>query len=159
MDRYLDLVPATRQLVEYAAQFIRREECEEIMAADGETPAEALLRSYFASQDSWIALDKLGGIVAVCGVSREDWQWSCPWLLGTDKVKELWRPFLRTCKQTLPSVLEKYPNLRNWCDARYERSLAWLRWLGFTVEPPVPYGMNGEPFCKFWIRSEKPWVL
>ena len=32
----------------------------------------------------------------------------------------------------------------------YKKSLKWLKHLGFTVEPPEPYGPKGAMFCPFW---------
>jgi hypothetical protein len=44
-----------------------------------------------------------------------------------------------------------YPQLENHVDARNRRALRWLGWLGFTIEAPAPWGVEGRPFHRFWM--------
>ncbi len=52
-------------------------------------------------------------------------------------------------------MLDLFPHLQNYVDARNEISIRWLKWLGFRFDPkPVPYGIWGLPFLRF--QMEKP---
>jgi len=50
--------------------------------------------------------------------------------------------------------LAGYSHLENWVDARNTKAINWLRWLGFTVHDPVPFGVAGLPFHRFDMRRE-----
>lgn len=44
------------------------------------------------------------------------------------------------------NIAPHWPVLGNYVDAENTTTLAWLTFLGFSLEPPVPYGANGELF-------------
>jgi len=45
-----------------------------------------------------------------------------------------------------------FQRLENYVDARQKRSIRWLKWCGFTVENPKPWGTLGLPFHQFWME-------
>lgn len=156
----LRLVPATRELCEAVADRLRPEECVEVRAASDDSPLEAVLRGYLDSDLCRVAL--LGAEpLCIWGVRRENWYWRRVWLLGTDAVPKHRMTFLRASRRFLPRVLERFPHLRNWCDASYVKSLRWLKWLGFTIYPAEAYGSQGLPFCRLEIHlngDENAWA-
>lgn len=70
-----------------------------------------------------------------------------PWAVFTTAIDRHPLPFLRGCKAWMDRV-DGF--LLNYVDARNTMTIRWLKWLGFTIDEPIPYGVNGEPFCRFW---------
>jgi len=154
--RLLEQVPTTAEHIHRVARGMREEERLEVEALCGESPLQALLRSRRESRVVFTCLDAQGQPVCIWGVSGPDADgYYCPWLLGTRRVPQNGIAFLRSCRAYLPAVLELYPRLRNWIDARYTQSLDWIRWLGFDVSAPRPVGRNGALFCEVIFDGRK----
>lgn len=58
-----------------------------------------------------------------------------PWILTTQAVERHRIAFGRATRRILNRALELCYRLENVTDARYAQAIAWLQWLGFTVEP------------------------
>jgi hypothetical protein len=70
-----------------------------------------------------------------------------PWAVFTTAIDEHPLPFLRASKRYIDSLTDY---LENWVDARNTLTIKWLAWLGFTIEEPLPVGLRGELFHRFW---------
>lgn len=147
MLRYIPLVPPTYAYCLEIADHLRPEEKAEVWAAEHETSREAILRSWHESFWCRVGLNEQENPIGIVGLSQLDNGWVSPWLLCTPDVVRLWRPFLRTCRRECEKIKQQYPRLINCIDVRYERSLAWAKWLGFTVDPPHSYGADKKQFC------------
>jgi hypothetical protein len=131
---------------------LRAEDAEEIFAYGG-TPERMLGESLRNSTLAWAIMDD-GRCIGMFGVGAKNTlsPVGVPWLLGSDGIKKIWLQFLKQCRFYLDVMNDIYPVLENWVDARYETSLKWAKWLGFTVDDPAPYGMLGRPFCRIERR-------
>lgn len=78
---------------------------------------------------------------------------AAPWMLGTDVVDKHPGELLRRCRQYTTGMNKAYPHLLNFVDARNHKSIRWLKWMGFTVHPAVPYGAEKRPFHLFEMRA------
>lgn len=76
-----------------------------------------------------------------------------PWLLGTPALEKVSIAFLRGCQTYVPDMLSGYSSLENYVDARNRVAIAWLRWLGFDILAPEPYGHLDLPFHKFVMEN------
>ena len=77
-----------------------------------------------------------------------------PWLVGTDDIGRFPLAFLRACRGIVRDVYRKhFAPLLNYVDARQERSIRFLRSLGFRVEDAGPLGKRNYLFCKFTLES------
>lgn len=152
--RYVRLVSPTRGHLRHVADFMRREDVREVYAARGISPFDALYEGFVSSDFCFAGLDSSGIPVGIFGVCRENVRWWSPWLLGTEGLLTLWRPFLRTSRALLPWLLCRYARLRNYVDARNELSIRWLRGLGFVMEPAAAYGFEGRDFILFHKERE-----
>ena len=73
--------------------------------------------------------------------------------LGTDTLTAHPREMLVYGRRKIRELLEEFPVLENWCDARYHAAHRWLKRLGFTLSDPEPHGPHGEEFVKISIRK------
>lgn len=149
------LVPARHEHAFVLASTMRPADVAEL-AACGQTPLEGLLKSMSLSEYSWAILyDDVVG--AVGGVRRMEGA-----VLG--HVDELWmltgelfgqKPmaFFRVLKQMVATLLERYATLVNVIDARYTGAMRLAEALGATLSEPHPFGIHGEPFVLFTLRS------
>lgn len=143
--------------VEHIAANMREADRVEIWSSSGVKPLEALKDSLEVSSHAWCGTAD-GVPVCIFGVgvvSILEGRGS-PWLLGTDDIERHGFAFARRNRKYIADMLKTYERLENWVDDRNTLSKRWLRWMGFTLHAPVPYGMMGELFCRFEMtRNEK----
>jgi hypothetical protein len=75
------------------------------------------------------------------------------WLIGTDEILEHQLAFLRRCRPILARMQAVYSTLSNEVAAENESAVRWLEWLGFTLYPARPIGIDGTPFHHFEWRK------
>ncbi|RJT42009.1 DUF2833 domain-containing protein [Mesorhizobium waimense] len=147
------IVPARAAHVRSIARRMRQADRDEVSAASGRSPADALIFSLRKSSHAWTALIDgvpevmfgVGDINVLAGVGA-------PWLLGTDAVDRHYVAFLRRSVGFRDQLLRRYSTLRNFVDVRNRASIRWLRWLGFTLSDPIEY--RGHEFRLFELRSD-----
>ncbi|MBX3502793.1 MAG: hypothetical protein KF889_25390 [Alphaproteobacteria bacterium] len=145
--------PATDADAVALAPDLREADRLEIEAASGDAPLDALRRSLARSSEAWAATTP-EGIIALWGVGPLSLLGGhgAPWLLGSDLVARHAFAVARRNRPTVRRWLTMFPLLSNWVDARNALSVRWLRWIGFTILPPVPYGVARLPFHPFELR-------
>jgi hypothetical protein len=148
-----DVVPAGLGHIRALAPIMRDADRQEVWAAAGLAPYDALLVSLQSSVASWCWLVE-GKPACVFGVSAESILSGVgmPWLLSSPLLPSRPVPFLRYHRAFLAEMLNLFPLLRNWVDARYRLSIRWLRWMGFTLLPAEPYGPFQMLFHPFELR-------
>ncbi|MGL4680418.1 MAG: hypothetical protein ACRCWC_13680 [Plesiomonas shigelloides] len=139
---------ATSSDAAMVAAMIRPDDRREL-AAIGLKPLQSIVSSLAASSKSWVGLvDNVP--VCIFGVSEWGDGTGRPWMIGTVELEEHQRIFIRKCKECVESMQDGYELLHNYVDARNERAIAWLKWLGFVIGDAKPLGMRGEMFHHFW---------
>jgi hypothetical protein len=130
---------------------LRRADVDEVWAASGSGPNDALLRAVEAG--SWAGTVD-GEVEAIFGTHPMTLlgDVGCIYLLGSDAIERHARPFLRMSRRYVQAVRQDYGVLMNWVDARNAASVRWLRWLGFAIMSPAPFGPFGLPFHRFEMR-------
>jgi len=133
---------------------MRLEDAEECRAAGGYSPMQAAMlclqtatyaRTLLIS-DAPVAFWGTNAVPGVPGVGGI-------WLLGTTGLLRHRRAFVRHCNRAaLAPMLDQYHTLVNFVDARYTEAVRWVRWLGFTVLPAIPYGPFNLLFHPIVIR-------
>lgn len=76
------------------------------------------------------------------------------WLLGTDDIERIAITFKKYTKPFIDLFLNEWDSLENWVHRENKISLRWLKQAGFTIEDPVPYGLDEELFRKIFKRKE-----
>lgn len=148
----IQIVPARAGHILSIARRMRQADRDEVWAAAGKSPAEALIYSFRKSSFAWTALVDgrpevmfgVGDVNILTGVGA-------PWLLGTEAVEKHTVAFLRRSVEFRTQLMARYSVLRNFVDDRNKVSIRWLKWLGFKLLDPVE--MNGHSFRLFEMRS------
>lgn len=149
----IEIGVAHRADIEALAPNLRPDDVAEIRAASGHTPEAGLRRSFAFSTHVWAARRGEADVVAVWGVGPLSLSAGrgCPWLLASSAFDRFGRQIVGLSRPLLGHMLAAYPHLENHVDARNRRAVRWLSWLGFVVEPAVPWGVEGRPFHRFWM--------
>jgi hypothetical protein len=142
----LQILPATLDHCRLLAGSLRAEDLRECLAA-GSRPFKALWRSWRGSPAYRKTAFVDGKIAAMwgCGgawLSEE----GLPWLLTSPAVETIPLKFLHECRSGVEEMLALYPVLRNYVHADYDRSIRFLRLVGFDVGAPEPYGPHKQLF-------------
>jgi len=147
-----NVVPATFDHAAQMAPRMRLSDRREIWASGMRTPLKVLMASLRAAP-AWCGTAD-GVPVCMYGIVPAAAHVGVPWLLGTDDLPRYAVPFLRGSRLYIDRARREFQLLTNYIDARNETSIAWVRWLGFSVLPAVPFGPFGLPFHRFEMRRD-----
>lgn len=148
----VEIKTATEKDVLFVAERLRKADREEVRAM-GVTPREALLFSWQLSDYAWAGyLEGEPAMIFGCGKALNA-SVAEVWALGTDACTKAPREMLLYGRECVRMILDIYPELQNFCDARYTKAHRWLKKLGFQVSEPEPHGVKGEKFCKITISK------
>lgn len=89
----------------------------------------------------------------VCGISRDNLlsDHGQIWMLRTDETEKHPIKYGKYSKRVMRSLIRDSgcTYLENWCLAENERSIRWLKWLGFTFDRDMT--MGGHVWRHFYI--------
>lgn len=150
-----NIVPATADHVAALLTHIRPADVDEFIAASGQSPAEVLEHALRVSTRAWAGVvnDEVIGIFGVAPSSLIGGK-GIPWLVGSTLIERNYRIFLRNSMPVVSEFLSLYPHLENFVDQRNHVAKSWLHWLGFKLEEPAPYGVQGLPFHRFHMEKK-----
>lgn len=141
--------------VGYIAAHLREADRQEIAATrPNADPADVIANAVLRSSHTWVAAN--GSPIAIFGVAPVSLLGSIgsPWLLATDEAFKHPRTLVVAGRRYISTMRALYSKLFNYVDARNDKSIRWLRRIGFTVLPAVPYGVEGELFHRFEMGAE-----
>lgn len=143
------LEPVTDYGLRFIAENMRDEDLTEVIAA-GHTPLESMMLGKRLSDFS-VMVTCDGVPLTVLGLVRGDMLSGIgvPWLLSSSYALEHRREFLRLSPSVVAEMLNICPTLVNHVHCKNKLSIRWLRWLGFTIDEPVPNLVTGELFHRF----------
>lgn len=154
MDR-VRIEPATREHARMLARTMRQADANEVWAAAGVMPLTGLVCSLGLSEKAWSGFydDRLVCMFGVSRLSLLSGQ-GAPWMLGSEDLPKYAIPFLRRNRDYVEDMRQGYEALVNYVDARNLLSIRWLKWLGFTIEDPQPWGPFRLPFHRFTMEGK-----
>lgn len=138
--------------VEHVAAGMRQADRREIAAAHGiDDPVAILHAAVRASHLVWTC--DVGAPIAILGVAPLNLLEGkgIPWMLATDAADRHPRIMLEGGRSMIALWRRTYPTLANFVHAENAKSVRWLKWLGFTVDPAQPFGAAGESFHRFHL--------
>lgn len=145
--------------VAHIAAHLREADRLELIASRGADVdfADTLARAVLLSSRAWVwATDDAPiGVLGVVPISLLD-RLGSPWFLATDEAFKRPRALVIEGRRYIAKMRTMYPNLSNYVDARNDRSVRWLRCLGFTLHPAAPYGPDGMLFHHFTMTRTEP---
>ncbi len=135
---------------------LRESDRNEIAASSNLRPRSALVCSVRNSTKAWTAMldDEPVVMFGVGCVSMMSGVGS-PWLLGTDRIRDIRTQFLRDSDWYISEMLEEFPKLTNHVDARNKLTLRWLKWCGFQIFDAEAYGCKGLPFHRILLKKQE----
>lgn len=140
-------VEATQAHIRQLVPELRAEDRAEI-EAQGEVPRHLLFRLWrWSSIRRTVFVD--GEIAAMWGCSGALMSGTGEaWLYTTAVAERVPVGFLKTARAGIVEMLDRFPVLVSDVDARYERSIRFMRMLGFHVGAPRAEGPLGLMFCR-----------
>lgn len=147
------LVKPTPAHVHTIAANMRDEDAAEVWASHRHTPLEAMT-SGFELSDLSVVVEVDGAPIAMTGLVKGSLLTGhgVPWLLSSREALAHRREFLLQSPPIIEQMLSVCPRLSNYVHAENRLSIRWLKWLGFTVDAPLPAGLNKELFHRFHLE-------
>jgi hypothetical protein len=129
---------------------LRQADREEVLAASGKSPLDALLIGYRESLSPRTILDDDDQPIAMFGITRIDAGVGAPWLLGSDRILEYRREFIRRSREEVSKIARPWARLTNYVSEANVLHVRWLGWLGASFHELEPtYGAGRVPFRRF----------
>jgi len=152
----IEFVKPTIEMIESIADDMRQADIDEVWASNHLTPLESLVMGWHMSDLSTVAMCHGEPLVMIGLVKRDILSGTgVVWMLGANRAMNYKKEFFRQTEQVISEMLTICPYLCNMVHSKNKNSIAWLKWLGFTIEEPVPHGPDDELFHKFYLeRSE-----
>lgn len=151
----IEVVEATKELVEKMKGKIRKADHQESLASHGVDADQGIQIAMSTSKLTWIALLK-GEPAMIFGVGKLSLFSSeaTPWLMGTRLMGKLKIRMIKDFKPYIKKMFELADVLENYVDERNKVSQKWLRFMGFKMDEPKPYGFQKKPFRRFSMKKE-----
>lgn len=136
--------PATEEHARNLAPRLRAEDRAEVWRSSRMEPLEALLTAVRWSLEAG-ALVAGEDVVAMAGIIPISLLTGTvqPWCLSSPLVERYPIAFSRAIRAGLAEHRKRFPVMLQVIDARYKRSVAWARRLGFDVSPAFLFGPVG----------------
>lgn len=120
----------------------------------GEVPPHVLLECALSLSGHAVAWEAGGELVALSGACEIQPGVADPWMMGTDAMFGVAKwPFLRASRPEWAAVNKRWPILRGHVHAANTAHVRWLEWCGFTVSPPICFGLSQDLFHPFERRA------
>lgn len=152
----VSVVPATPEHAMAVGAAARPADRAELWASHRVSPRRAIEVGIMVSPDARTAL--FDGVPAcVFGVNPGSMLGgaAAPWMVGTALLERYPLAFLRRSRPVVAAWAARYTAMRNYVDARNTLAVAWLRWLGFVIGDPAPYGVDQLPFHPFSMEVSR----
>lgn len=151
----VEIREATLEDARAIAATVRDADRDEIWASHMMTPLQAM---EYGLRHSSLARTGFADGVPVCmwGVVDESLILSVgiPWMITAAPLDQnhVAMAFLRRCRGAMREFWDGFETLINYVDARNARAIRWLRFMGFALQDPTPYGAFRLPFHRFEMR-------
>lgn len=154
----MEICAAEPEHLAFIAENMRQSDVDQLWATAEVTPELGLKINIDISRTARVVLienEPVAAFGVVCSEDEFGRLCGSPWLLATDTVERHRFTLCAVARAYLKGLKAgEFDNLLNYVDARDEKLIKWLRWLGFEVHEPVAFGPFDLPFCLFeWHRN------
>ena len=149
-DRKIEIVDYKPEHGEYIAANIRQIDRKEIYYFGTLQPLPAIRMTAANAVAAWTVLvDDVPAMMF--GINRRSHlsQVGVPWLLATDEVEKHPMRFAYASKVYFDRMVRAFPKMENHVLAENKVTIRWLKWLGFDMEEPAPFGAFQAHFRRF----------
>jgi hypothetical protein len=149
-----EVVPVQEEHILELAETMQKEDKNSIWALSHLSPEQGLRHSLrnAVQSNTWLVNGEVG---AIYGISKPHLlsDSACAWMLGSGVIMHYPKYFMEGSRDWVHDAVDRYGILRNFVDARHKRSIRWLKWLGFTLHPAIPIGIERLPFHPNELRK------
>jgi len=150
------IVPATMDHAHFVAENLCDADRAELQASSTKSAHESLIFSLINSIEPMTAMvdDEpilIFGAAAVSSIAPV----GHPWMLTTKRAHDYPVWLGKTSKKLFLGVCSPFSYVFNYVDSRHTTAVKWLKWLGFNVLDPEPWGPIGVPFHKFEMHIQR----
>ena len=148
------VVPTELSHMEELSHTMRSADVRECWAANHYAPYDALKHSIYHTNRPLTGL-YTGKVMCIWGVGKIAYlsKEGIPWMLTSNLVDIHYREFLRQGRGLIEDMKKEAVILINMVDTRNRKSIKWLKWLGFTIHPSVPFGPDDMLFHPFIMEN------
>ena len=150
----IDQRPATLADAHDLGPRLRKADQLEVKSASGMDACKVLVEAVTGATqaDAWSCQGK---VLAISGLSRCKWspRTGVIWMLGCEEMEKFPKEMMRGRRQYVKELLKGHDMLLNFVDNRNTAAQRWLKWLGFSIGEPQPFGVAGLPFRPFWLSA------
>lgn len=153
----IEWVKPTKALVHAIAADMRQADAEEVWASNHHSPIESMMKGWELSDVSTVAVNEQGEPLVMIGLVKRDVLTGSGtvWMLGANRAMDHKKEFFRQTKPIINEMLTICPRLCNMVHSKNTNSIVWLKWLGFTIEDPIPHGPDDELFHRFYLERSR----
>lgn len=145
----------------FLADKIRQADLDEIKASDNVGATEALMTPFeYRGHRTWsvIGTEEEYVIGMFGSVPTIEPDYGIAWLLSSEELFKYKKEFIKQSPQWVDEMGKGYKYLYNYVDCRNEKSIKWLRYLGFnTIEREEQYGKGKMPFYLMMKEIKHVW--
>lgn len=147
-----------KHLIDYVLDNLRKSDIQEIHDAYGLTPREAFRDIGIKGVSVSVAVDENGVPFMLFGSARhidnEGHFAGIPFLVATEEISKHTRFLLSISKDELESMKPFFSYLINWIPVYSKKTIRWLSWCGFTLQPVGFCGYNkNQEFMQFTMKG------
>ena len=146
----IEYLPVSNEHVSHLVSNMRELDQKELIATVNWSFERILTHSVKTSvRSASVVID--GELVCIMGVTVKSMLGGegCPWLIGTNKLNKHKKALVSESVRLLPEVMGGFERLENFVHSENKPAIRYLKYLGFTLHSPEPYGCKGEMFHKF----------
>lgn len=141
----------------HLAENLREADRCELAALDNQpiNPFHVISRAIVMSSHVWTFARVADNTpISIFGVAPMAEHIGSPWMLGTEELYDHPRDLVVLGRRYIQLMTGAYPVLINYVDARNEKSVRWLKRMGFQFGDPEPLGPYRIPFHRFEMVTE-----
>jgi hypothetical protein len=131
-------------------QDLRDADKKEVEASHGMSAQQACLAAARTPEAKAIFLN--GEFCGLFGILDVGDGVGSPWFLGTNAVLRNRKEFLKASRPIFELLSAPFSYLTNYVHVENKQSQRWIKFLGFTLYEPEPFGASGELFRPFDMR-------